>query len=101
MTNILDHQLLSVIVNKIVYVTQKNEFVTEMIVNVVIPTRLDKNVSKILFLNINISNFLLVENVNIFLPQENVNNFLLDLNVCIFYWTKNVNKLQLWDEKCQ
>jgi len=84
-TNIFDHQLFSITVNKIVYVAQKDEFITELIANVVIPTRLDKNVNKILFLNINISNFLLVENVNIFLPKENVNNFLLDLNVSIFH----------------
>jgi len=38
---------------KIVYVTQRNEFVTQMIVNVAMLTRLDKNVSK----NINVNNF--------------------------------------------
>ena len=37
-----------------------------MIVNVVMLTRLDENVNKIPFLNENVSNFLLDENVNIF-----------------------------------
>ena len=74
-------------------------------------TRLDENVTKIPFLDINVTNFLLNENINIFywnktsviffLPKrqyvsldqnvnklslldENVNNFLLDLNITIF-----------------
>ena len=46
--------------------TQNDEFITEMIVNVTMLTRLDKNVSKILFWDININHFLLDENINIF-----------------------------------
>jgi len=38
----------------------RDEFVTEMIINVTILTRLDKNISKISFLDVN---------VNIFLPK--------------------------------
>ena len=45
---------------------QKDEFVTELIADTVMLTRLDKNVSKILFLDINVNNFLLDENINIF-----------------------------------
>ena len=66
-----------VIVNKIVYVTQMNEFVTEIITNEAMLTRLYKNVNKISFLDVNVNNFLLHENVNIFLLEENVNNFIL------------------------
>lgn len=51
--------------------THKNEFVTEMIVvNVVMLTGLDKNVRKISFFNINVSNFFLNKNVNILLLKK-------------------------------
>ena len=46
--------------------TQENKFVTEIIVNVVMLTRLDKNVNKIIFLNVTINNFLLDRKMSIF-----------------------------------
>ena len=52
--------------------TQQDEFVTGMVVNVIMLTRLDKNVNKIPFLDVNVNNFLLNKNVNIFLLEENV-----------------------------
>jgi len=60
------------------YVTQINEFITIMINNVIILTRLHENVSKILFLDVNVNNFLLDENVKKILLEENMSNF---------YWT--------------
>ena len=54
--------------------------------------RLEENVSKISFLDVNIINFLLDKNVNIFLLEENINNFFY-LNVTTFHWVKvNVQK---------
>jgi len=50
------------------------EFVIEMIVNVSMLTRLDKDVNKISFLNINASNFLLNEKCQYFLLEENISN---------------------------
>ena len=44
-----------------------NEFVTEVIVSVIMLTRLDENLSKISFLKVNVNNFLLEKNVNTFL----------------------------------
>lgn len=58
--------------------THKNEFVTEMIVNVVMLTGLDKNVRKISFFNINVSNFFL---------NKNVSNFFIKILVR-FHWEK-------------
>ena len=55
-----------------------------MIVNVVMLTKLDKNVSKMSFLDESVNNFLLDEDVNIFLSEENVSNF-FDLNVSMFH----------------
>jgi len=73
-------------------VAQKNECVSEMIANVVMLTRLDKNVSKIPFLDVNVSNFLLDENVNIFLLEENISNFFNLISVC-FYCTNFKGKI--------
>ena len=50
--------------------TQMDEFVTKLIVNMIMLNRLDENVTKISFLNVNVSNILLDENVNIFLLEE-------------------------------
>ena len=77
-TNVSGRLLPAVNVNKIVYVAQRDEFVTKMIVNVVMLTRLDKNVSNIPFFDVNVSNFLLDENVNIFLLDLNIRLFLLN-----------------------
>ena len=63
-------------------------------------TRLDKNVSKIPFLDINVSYFLLNKNVNIFLLEENVNNF-FGPKCQYVSLDQNVNKLSLLDKKCQ
>ena len=46
-----------VTVNRTTYVVQNDKFVIEMIANVIMLTILDKNVSKILFLDINVNNF--------------------------------------------
>jgi len=54
--------------------TQKHEFVIEMIANVTMLTRLDENVNKISFLDVNVSNFLLDEYVY-FLVEENITMF--------------------------
>jgi len=54
--------------------TQRDEFVTEMIVSVTILTRLTENVSKIPFLDVNVNNFLLKEKCQYFLLEKNVNN---------------------------
>jgi len=75
-------------------VTQKDKFVIEMIVNVIMLIKLDKNISKISFFDVNVNNFLLDENVNNFLLEENINNTFY-LNVNTFHSTKNVNKLPL------
>ena len=56
--------------------TQNDEFVIEIIANTML-TRLNKNVTKIPFLDVNVSHFLLDENTNIFLLEENVNNCFL------------------------
>ena len=61
---------------------QRDEFVTEMIVIVVMLTRLDKNINKISFSDVNVINFLLDENVNIFYWRKVLVIF-LDLNVNI------------------
>ena len=45
--------------------TQKEKF-TKMNVNVIMLTKLNKNANKILFLDVNINNFLIDENINIF-----------------------------------
>ena len=66
---------------------QRDEFVTEMIVIVVMLTRLDKNINKISFSDVNVINFLLDENVNIFYWRKVLVIF-LDLNVSTFHWTK-------------
>jgi len=69
--------------------TQNDEFVIEMITNVVILTRLDENVSKTSFLDINFNNFLLTENVNIFLLEENLNTLhLTKMSINYHYWMK-------------
>ena len=75
--------------------TQRDKFVTKLIANVINLIRLSKNVSKISFLNVNVSNFLLDENINIFFLEEIVSNIFLDLNVSKFDWTK---KLSILDE---
>jgi len=49
---------------------QRDKFVIEMIVNVVMLIRSDENNSKIPFLDVNIINFLLEKNVNIFYERE-------------------------------
>ena len=54
--------------------TQRHEFVTEMIGNVTIFTRLDENVNKILFLDVNVTNFSLDEKCQYFLWEKNVSN---------------------------
>ena len=66
---------------------QRDEFVTEMIVIVVMLTRLDKNINKISFSDVNVINFLLDENVNIFYWRKVLVIF-LDLNVSTLHWTK-------------
>jgi len=76
---------------------QKNEFVTKIIVNIAIRTRLNKNVSKISFLDVNVSNFLLNENTNIFLLEVNVNNFFRSKYQYVPL-EKNVEKLSLLEE---
>ena len=83
--------------------TQKDEFFTEIIINVIMLIRLDKNVTKILFLDVNVNNFFLDKNVNIFLLEKNVNNFFkpkchyvsigLKMLISCHYWTKNVNNI--------
>ena len=94
--------------------TQSDEFITEMIVNVVMLTRLDENVSKIQFLDINVSNFLSDKNVIIFywrkmsiivffLPKcqyisldQNINKLLLSSeNVCNFLLNSNMSMFLL------
>jgi len=50
-------------------------------------TRLNENVSKILFFDVDVNNFLLSKNVNIFLLKKNDNNFFRDLNVITLHWT--------------
>jgi len=53
-----------------------------MITNMIMLTRLNKNVN----------NFLLEKNVNkLLLLDENINNFLFDLNINMFLWTKTPN----------
>ena len=54
-TKISRRQLSSVTVKKVVYVTQRNKFVTKLIVNVVMLNKLDENVSKKSFLDVNVS----------------------------------------------
>ena len=56
-----------------------NKFVTKMIVNVIMLTRLNENVNKIPFLDINVSNILLDENAKIF--------YWMKMSV-IFFFTK-------------
>jgi len=52
-----------------------DEFVTKLIVNVIMLNRLDKNANKLLLLDLGVNNFLLNEKVcNCFL-NENVSNF--------------------------
>ena len=77
-----------------------NKFVTKMIVKVAMLIRLEENVSKISFLDVNIINFLLDKNVNIFLLEENVNNF-FGPKCQYVSLDQNVNKLSLLDKKCQ
>ena len=73
-TNIYGSYFSSIIVNKITYVTHKDNFVTEMIVNVTIMSRLDENVN----------NFLL-EKKSIFFIGEKISLIFLDLNVSTFH----------------
>jgi len=86
-------------------VIHRDEFVTKLIVNMVMLNRLNKNISKLTLLDLNVSNFLLNKNVSIFF-KENVSAFPLDQNIIklslldqnvinvycikmsvIFYWT--------------
>ena len=54
-TKISCRQLSSVTVKKVVYVAQKNKFVTKLISNVIMLIRLDENVSKKSFLDLNVN----------------------------------------------
>ena len=81
-----------------------DKFVTKLIVNVVILNRSDKNINKLLLLDLNVNNFFLDQNVNklslldhnvsnfliisksqyFFLFYVNVSNFLLDIKITLF-----------------
>ena len=75
-TKISYHQLSSVTIKKVAYVAQRKKFVTKLIVNVAMLTRLDGNVSKKLFLDINVSKNFMDQIVNNFLLEEFVSNFI-------------------------
>ena len=81
---------------KIAYVTQKDEFVTEM-VNVIMLTRLNENIRKMQFLDVNITNFLLDENVNIFYWRK-MSMIFFGPKYQYIPLDQNVNKLSLLDE---
>ena len=70
-TKIFCRQLSSVTIKKVAYVAYRNKFVTKLIPNVVMLTRLNENVNKKLFLDINVSkNFM----------DQIVSNFFLEKN---------------------
>jgi len=74
----------SITVKKVAYVTQRDEFVTKLITNVAMLTRLNENVSKMQFLDVNVNNILLDKNVDIFFLEEIVSHFFMNINVCTF-----------------
>jgi len=53
---------------------QRDEFVIEIIANMIMLTRLHENVTEIPFLDVNASYFLLDEKCQYFLLEKNVNN---------------------------
>jgi len=56
-TNLFRRELLSVVVNKITYVEQKETFVTKLTIIVIILHRLDENVNKLSLLDESVNNF--------------------------------------------
>ena len=67
-----------------------DKFVTKLIVNVVILNRSDKNINKLLLLDLNVNNLFLDQNIGKFSLDQNVNNLsLLDHNVSNFYIFKD------------